>query len=231
MAGILGDSEKKQTTTPYGGQYLDPAMKQAQQEYLGGMNPYLQQYQQMLAGRGQSGAGFEQAGRQQLEDTLGGKYLYGGEGFNKAVEAAQRQVMPQVQSAFAKQGAFGGSLNQEALTSAMTDAFARQYGQERQLQMGALGQVPGMQGVDYANIGALGQAGGLRGQRLREYIGAIGGIPGGTVTQTGGETPLLGRMLAGGAGGFLAGKFAPAAAGLTGPMGAGLGLLMGAFGK
>jgi hypothetical protein len=69
--------------------------------------------------------------------TLNGDYLYGGQGFNAAVDAAGRKIIPQVQSAFEKSGRTNSGLAQTAMTQALSDSFAQQYGQERQNQLQA----------------------------------------------------------------------------------------------
>jgi hypothetical protein len=71
--------------------------------------------------------------------NMNGDYLYGGSGFNAALDAAQRQVLPQVNSAFERAGRTGSGLAAEAQTRALGDAFASQYGQERQNQLAAMG--------------------------------------------------------------------------------------------
>jgi hypothetical protein len=73
-----------------------------------------------------------------LLNTIDGDYLYGGEGFNRAVDAATRQILPQVNSAFERAGMTNSGLAKEAQTKAIADAFANQYGQERQNQMNAM---------------------------------------------------------------------------------------------
>lgn len=76
-----------------------------------------------------------------LAATSRGDFLFGGDGFNAAVDAAVRQATPGILSTFGAAGAGGatGGLAQEALGTAAIDAFARQYAQERQNQIGAAG--------------------------------------------------------------------------------------------
>ncbi len=69
--------------------------------------------------------------------TARGDYLYGGDGFNAAYDAASRKIIPQVDSAFERSGRTGSGLAQTAKTQALADAFAGQYGQERQNQLAA----------------------------------------------------------------------------------------------
>lgn len=66
--------------------------------------------------------------------TTRGNYLYGGAGFNAAVDAATNKILPQVDSNFEGAGRYNSGLARVAQTQAISDAFANQYGQERQLQ-------------------------------------------------------------------------------------------------
>lgn len=80
-----------------------------------------------------------------LTDTAAGDYLFGGEGFNAAVDAAVRRATPGIVSTFGAAGAGGATsgLAQEALGTAAIDAFARQYAQERANQLGAANTLGG----------------------------------------------------------------------------------------
>lgn len=81
---------------------------------------------------------------QALEDTLSGEYLYGGEGFNAALDAASRAITPRVKSAFNRSGRTGGGLAQAAMAEELGDVFAGMYGQERGRQQQAIGMAPQM---------------------------------------------------------------------------------------
>lgn len=72
-------------------------------------------------------------GRSHLEDVVSGKYLYGGEGFDAALDAAMSRIMPQVRTQFGRSGAGGGTgtLAAEAVGDRLGEQFALQYGQER----------------------------------------------------------------------------------------------------
>lgn len=93
-----------------------------------------------------------------LMDTINGNYLYGNPGFNAALEAAQRQITPQIESAFERSGRSGGGLVQEAKTRAFADAFAQQYGQERQNQLNAIQSGQASTGALAQNVGQARQA-------------------------------------------------------------------------
>lgn len=81
--------------------------------------------------------------RQALSATSGGDYLAGGQGFDEAVEASIRAAQPGVLSTFGSAGRGGatGGLAQTAMSQVASDAFARQFAQERQNQIGAAGQL------------------------------------------------------------------------------------------
>lgn len=174
-----------------------------------------------------------------LDKTLRGDFLYGGDGFNKAMDAAKHTILPEVDSVFEKSGRSGSGLAATAKTQALSDAFAKQYGQERQNQMEAARLAPVVRGMRYADADVLSKIGGLQEAKTQEGMDArknaimnffktISGASGGagTSTTTGpgdsGMTGLL-RYLAGAGGGALAGF------GFGGPFGAlaggGLGLL------
>lgn len=80
-----------------------------------------------------------------LQRTAAGDFLMGGEGFDAAVDAAVRAAMPNVISTFGRGvGGATGGLAQTAIAQSGIDAFARQFANERQNQLGAantLGQL------------------------------------------------------------------------------------------
>ena len=85
-----------------------------------------------------------QIARSALESTAGGNFLYGGQGFNEAVQASIRQALPNIDSKFALQGGSGavsGGLRDAAVAEVTADAFARQFGNERQNQLSAAYQL------------------------------------------------------------------------------------------
>ncbi len=76
--------------------------------------------------------------RAALEATARGDFLFGGEGFDAAVDAAVRAATPAIMSTFG--GTAGGATSGLATTAigqAAIDAFANQYGAERGRQVGA----------------------------------------------------------------------------------------------
>lgn len=84
-------------------------------------------------------SGLPEASRQALEQTARGDFLYGGEGFNQALDAAMRAIRPQLISTFGRagSGAGTGGLAQTAIGRATADTFRQQFGQERARQLQA----------------------------------------------------------------------------------------------
>lgn len=78
----------------------------------------------------------------QMNATLRGDYLYGGKGFDAAYQAAENKILPGIESRYAQGGRYGSGLSRQAEASGLADAFAGQYGQERQNQMGAMTFAP-----------------------------------------------------------------------------------------
>ena len=101
-----------------------------------------------MAGNPSSIPGYNQA-FQQYGDTLSGKYLAGGQGFDQALEAAQNRIIPSVTSAFNASGRMGGNAGQSELARQIGDSFSGLYDNERQRQMGALGMAPNMQNLAF----------------------------------------------------------------------------------
>jgi len=89
--------------------------------------------------RATSGDLLPASSREALNSTASGDYLYGGPGFDQAVQSAVRAATPGILSTFKNAGVGGatGGLAQAAIGKAAVDAFANQYGQERQNQLSA----------------------------------------------------------------------------------------------
>lgn len=191
--------------------------------------------------------------QQMIGDTLGGKYLYGGDAFNAALDASRRSIMPTVDSAYAKAGRYGSGLAQTAQTQVLGDAFANQYGQERNNQMQAANMAPQISDLRFADAKALGGIGetqygqdqaklsdevarhnfeqNIQADQLSKYMNLIQGNYGSqqTSTQSGGGASG-GSKTAGALGGALQGAAMGSAGGPMGAMiGGGLGLLGGLF--
>lgn len=141
--------------------------------------------------------GYLPATMDELLATARGDYLYGGDAFNAAVEAAQRQAMPGVLSAFGRAGRDGG-LAQTAMAQAFADPFAAQYGNERTRQLQAAQILPGMAllpsqileniGKQYQNLEQFSQDGRLA--LYPQLFAALGGA-------TGMANPFLGQQTSG----------------------------------
>lgn len=109
--------------------------------------------------------GAQQSAIDQLMRTVQGDYLYGGEGFNAAVDAAYRAGMPGVLSRFGGAGRDDGGLAKVALAQAFADPFAAQYGQERGRQLDAAQRLPGLSLLPGQTLADIGQ----QYQQLEQY--------------------------------------------------------------
>src|SRR3990167_6989535 len=180
-------------------------------------SPYQQAAQSLTANRAMQGSPIDRAASNQVQGTLGGNYFgggmnplamdalsqtargdfIGGEGFNNSFRAAYNKITPSVDSAFQASGRGGSGLADVAKTEALGNAFAGLYGQERQNQLNAAGQLgqfgqtsfenerqrqlqalgisPMLANQDYADFGQLmnvgGQQQGLNQQNIQEQIG------------------------------------------------------------
>jgi hypothetical protein len=130
----------------------------------------------------------------QWNNTLTGDYLYGGDAFSAAQDAASRRIIPQVTSAFNQSGRMGGIAGQSELTGRLGDSFAGLYNNERGRQMSALGMSPAMSQLGYEparrqlQVGMIQDAKNMEnneidfsnknmeGQRLDQYLQRLGGI-------------------------------------------------------
>jgi hypothetical protein len=95
--------------------------------------------------RALNGSPVQTAANQQLSDTLSGNYFGGfnsyyqdptqSPAFNAQFESAARKIMPMVDSSFESAGRFNSGLAQQAKTQALSDAFANQFMQDKQMQL------------------------------------------------------------------------------------------------
>ena len=92
---------------------------------------------QQLAANPFAGGQYVGEGMQYLEPTARGDYLTGGEGFNRAYDAAAGRITPGVRSQFEKSGRLGSGLARGEETRQLGDAFAGLYGDERNRQLTA----------------------------------------------------------------------------------------------
>lgn len=117
-----------------------------------------------------------------LESTAQGDFLSGGQGFDEAVQAAVRQATPAILSTFGQAGVGGntGGLAQTAIGEAAVDAFAQQFANERNNQLGAAGRLADLglaeRGQDASIASTLGELGlGDRGQDI-DAASILGGL-------------------------------------------------------
>lgn len=207
--------------------------------YIPQFSPESEQALEMARKRATEGNPLLGQAESALGDTISGKYLYGGEGFNAALDAAKNKILPEITSQFSKYGRSGGGLEKTAEVQALGDAFAGLYDKERDRQLKAGAMVPDFMNADYADIDKLLKVGGIREdmasaqgnarrKAVTDFLDAIRGTGGSSSTSTTtGKLPEqgatgFGRYLLGAGGGALAG----APLGFWGALGgAGLGLL------
>lgn len=241
-----------------------PAQLQAQQQALGvagGAGGFIPTAQDVLlqTAQGQElGSFLDPTALSAFQQTAGGEFLFGGEGFDAAVQAALNQALPQIASSFAGAGAGGSTsgLAQTAVGQAATDAFARQFAQERANQLSAasalsqlgsaerqrqLGAAQALPGIGLIPSDILAQIGGqqqaLAQQQLTAPITAQeillqasgGGVPlGALLGQAGTQQAPTGSALGAGLTGGLGGALTGAAIGSAVPgLGTGFGALLG----
>ena len=103
----------------------------------------------LLRGIANGQGGFLPSALNAVQSTADGDFLFGGQGFDQAVQAAVSTAQPSILSAFGGAGRGTGGLAQAAIAQQATDAFARQFGQERGRQLNAAQLLP-----QFATFGA-----------------------------------------------------------------------------
>lgn len=193
---------------------------------------YAPEETEALAGireRARAGAPGLPEAQEMLRQTAAGEFLYGGPGFERALQAAQAQILPEIQSRYARGGQFGSALSRIGEAKAIADVFAGQYGQERQRQLQAAGMIPALGAATYADLERLRAVSQEPWQRLERFQEIVG-KPYGAETESL-QYPQRGSR----AGGILGGGLSGAQLGMQmgGPygaaIGAGLGGLLGGF--
>ena len=130
-----------------------------------------------------------------LQASAGGSNLYGGQGFNEAVQASVQQALPGISSAFGgTRGGLSGSSARQAVGDTAVNTFASQYAQERQNQLNASGLLANVGESErdsrLRSAGLLGQFGnderGRQEQAGRDLPGA-GLLPSNILNQIGGQ--------------------------------------------
>jgi hypothetical protein len=116
-----------------------------------------------------------QTAQDALEGTARGDYLYGGEGFDRAVQASMNTALPQIASAFGGSvgGASGAGLSRAAVGEAAVDAFAGQYGQERRNQLGAAGTLDAGGRFDRSLYSGLAEGQKNRAMQGNQFLGSM----------------------------------------------------------
>jgi hypothetical protein len=164
--------------------FLDPGLQQR----LSGEGFSLSDY----IGEGRDAVNFTRTpeAREALMGTARGDYLFGGEGFDAAVDAAVRAAQPHIMSAFGGDAASVNSgLSQHAIGQSAVDAFASQYKGERANQLGAAESLESGGRADRSQYLGFGEAGANRARRgdellanmtdaeRRRQLGAAGALP------------------------------------------------------
>lgn len=149
-----------------------------------------------------------------LQQTAGGDFLHGGQGFDAAIQAAVNSATPHIASAFGgTAGGLSGGLARQAVGDTAVDAFASQFGQERQNQLGAANSLNQLTGFGSQALAGLG------GDERSRQLGTAGQLAGLTGTlsdadaqrqlQAAGQLPgigLAGSNILGDVGGQLQGQ-------------------------
>lgn len=172
-------------------EYLRPGMEAALQEGLNRPQqyfpnstvvPFSGQTESALGGveqRALAGNPLDQAGQEQVLNTLGGYYTQAGNPNLQAVgQRIQNTVRPGIDSQFANAGRYGSGAHEESMTRAFADAAApyafQNYENERNKQMQAAGLAPSMAQTDYNDLDRLAVVGAKRedlaGQQVMEDI-------------------------------------------------------------
>ena len=190
-----------------------------------------------MTNRAAMGSPLNPAAQGQVMDTLSGKYLTGGEGYDAYLDSVMSDVRPQVDSQFAAGGRTGSGMHSESLGRGLGRGMAPLYNAERGRMMQASGMAPQLAREDYYDIDRLMGVGAKRedlysrelgdqmarwdfaqnepGNRISQYMGLLqGGAPYSTSTTKGGGGGKSGGQTALGA---LGG--ATSIAGLGGPGG------------
>ena len=185
---------------------------------------------------------------QDLLNTAQGNFLFGGEGFDQAVQASIDAAQPAILSSFGRAGGTPGGLAQTAIQQVASNAFANLFNQERQRQQAARAALPQLALLPSDVLGGIGaERRALAQQELTAPISANealiaaagGGVPlssllGQAQTSQGPQRSRLAGGLLGGLGGAASGAALGSAipglgTGIGAGIGGGLGLLAGLF--
>jgi hypothetical protein len=139
--------------------YNKPDTQYFQGETIAPLSSDTTQSQQMIGDIARQGSQGNTNLQNLYSQTMGGDFLAGGQGFDRAFQAASNRITPQVDSMFARAGRSGSGLAQTAQTQALGDAFAGLYNDERGRQTQMAAMAPMMNQMRYADASTLGQLG------------------------------------------------------------------------
>lgn len=143
LLNLYSGAEELQPTTYYPESTVVPLSPVTEAAYRG------------IEQRATEGSPVTQASQNLVSNTIGGDYLYGGPGFDAALEAATSKIIPRVQSMYALAGRGQSGAEKATLAREIGREFANQYGNERQLQQQAAGMAPSLAALDYVDLSAL----------------------------------------------------------------------------
>jgi hypothetical protein len=172
-----GSTTQVSKTEPWNEQipYLTSVFEQARQQY-GVPTTYYPEatYAQpasetarawaLQAQRATMGSPLTAAASSLVARTLGGGFLSAGNpGFRAAVDRAANAIRPNFDAQFAAQGRYGSGAHARALSGALAetagDLAYRDYAQERQNQVAAIGMAPQLAAQDYDDLTRLAEVG------------------------------------------------------------------------
>ena len=202
--GQSGQQVSTSNQEPWGAQqpYLQAGMQEAQRQFnTGGPSMYggsltapfapeSQKAMGMQAERAQQGSPLNRAAKDYTGNTIQGQYLNQGnpwlgqvygDAANRVTEQFNREVIPGIQSRFARAGRTGSgaeSSQADMATGRLADSLSQmsgqmgmgQYESERNRQEAAVNRAPGLAAGDYGDIAALGQVGAQREQMGQRQI-------------------------------------------------------------
>ena len=212
--GSSGTQKVQQTSSPspYATPYLTGAYQSLNNYWKAGapsyypgqtvadFSPQQQQSIQGITDLATSGNPNFAAANQQLNDTISGKYLNSNPYFDQVAQ----NVRQPTDSAFAMGGRYGSGQHDAAVASALAPYAYQNYAAERQNQLNAINQVPGIDQAQYYGMQQLGNVGAAEQQQAQNvidankakydynatkglnwtqnYLAQLSGAPGGTVT-------------------------------------------------
>lgn len=218
-----GSSDTTTSTSPWSGlqPYLSTGFEAALGDVLNNpleffpnstVTPFSQETEYGLGAmtnRAGQGSPLNPAAQGQVMDTMSGKYLTGGEGYDAYLDSVMSDVRPQVDSQFAAGGRTGSGMHSESLGRGLGRGMAPLYNAERGRMMQASAMAPQLAREDYYDIDRLMGVGAKRedlysrqlgdqmarwdfsqqepGARIGQYMGLLqSGLPFGTQKTSGG---------------------------------------------